>query len=788
MTTDLILKTPASWYGDMGREGAPCGNGTVGALIYGGVDREIILLNHVRLWHAGWQSPMPDVSDALPQIRRLLDEGRPDLAGPVFRKVYAERGYDAHNCGPLPLCDLTIRRFSTLPHRSYRRMIRLDRAEVVVRWEEGVVLFERKTFVSRADGLVYTLLTASEPGKISVAVGLDVHEKEKRESELIRHPALSVSMRKDGAEGLIGFSADCFTTYKPASGRFGAFLRVVPTGGSVRPEVGEDGVLRVEGADSLLLVARVFVQEDDVIDEERYLADLDRSGRYERAVCANLLLHRRLYGRASLTLSRGSNRSNEELLLDAYNGEMTPELAEKLWAFGRYLLVCGTRDDPSVDGETPQPLSLVGLWLSSYTGMWAIHMFNVNFEMIYWNALSGNMPSLLRAALEYVESFMDDFRENARKQFGCRGIFLNSVNTPESGKNACLADHILNWTGGAAWVASQFRDYARYTDDDFWLTEHALPFMREAALFYEDFLFEDASGRLVFSPSVSPENVPRNVSRDLSSASEVTRNAAMDVALCRELLTGLCEDAERCGLYAEDVLRWRAMLEKLPDYRINPDGSLAEWGDPFYEDENRHRHQSHLYGVFPGHSVREDSPLFEAFRRSEDKRWNEGLSSMSSWGLVFMAGVYARLRCGNRAHAALSEMVRACCLPNFFTVHNDWRRMGPAGCDDMQAAPLQLDAVTGFPGAVNELLLDSSDGILHLLPALPNAWPEGEVRGLGAVGGFTVSIRWDGSEAEAEIEGRGEAVVRAGSGFRFDGAEKERTVTAPCKLKLKRVR
>ena len=115
--------------------------------------------------------------------------------------------------------------------------------------------------------------------------------------------------------------------------------------------------------------------------------------------------------------------------------------------------------------------------------------------------------------------------------------------------------------------------------------------------------------------------------------------------------------------------------------RVNPDGSLAEWADPFYEDENRHRHQSHLYGVFPGHLVREGSPLFDAYRKAERKRWDEGLSSMSSWGLVFMAGVFARLRSGNEAFAALSEMARHCCLNDLFTVHNDWRRMGPAGCE-----------------------------------------------------------------------------------------------------------
>ena len=783
MHQDLIMKTPASWHGDMGREGAPCGNGTVGALVYGGVDREVILLNHARLWHAGWQTPMPDVSDALAEVRRLLDEGRPDLAGPVFRQVCKERGYDAHNCGPLPLCDLTLRRISKLPHRRYRRLVHMERGEVEVRWEEGDDRFSRRTFVSRADGLVYTEISASAPGRISLTAGLDVHDREQKGAELIRDPRFTAET--DGSGGLVTFSADCFTTYKPASGRFGAFLRVVPSGGSMEAE--GDRTIRITGADSLLLIARVFVQLDKEVDGDRYMRELDGALPYEKALAAHEPLHRRLYDRASLTLTDGGDdRANEELLLEAFDEEMSPELAEKLWAYGRYLLVCGTDDGADTDGNPPLPMSLVGLWISAYEGMWAFHMFNVNFEMIYWNALSGNMPSLLRAALEYVESFMEDFRENARCQYGCRGIFINSVNTPESGKNACLADHILNWTGAAAWLSAHFRDYARYTGDEDWLINHALPFMREAALFYEDFLYEDGDGHLVFSPSVSPENVPRNVLRDLRSASEVTKNAVMDISLCRELLTNLCADAERCGLYEKDIPRWRAMLEKLPPYRINPDGSLAEWVDPFYEDENEHRHQSHLYGAFPGHEIREGSPLFGAFRMAEDKRWDEGLSSMSSWGLVYMAGVYARLRDGNRAFAALSEMVRHCCMANLFTVHNDWRRMGPAGCDDMRAAPLQLDAVTGFPAAVNEMLLDSADGTLTLLPALPDKWKTGEVRGLLSAGGFTVSIRWDEDGAAVSLDGDGEVRVRAGGSFRFEGGEKERFFRAPCVLTLSR--
>lgn len=783
MTDKIIMRTPASWHGDMGREGAPCGNGHVGALVYGGVEREIILLNHDRLWFAGWQSPMPDVSGTLPEIRRLLDEHRPDLANPILRQALAAGGYDAHNCGPLPLGDITIRRPAGHTHKHYRRTIDLRRAEVTVSWEENGIRHARRTFVSRADGLVYTEITASVPGSVSGEFGLAVHDRETMREELVKNPRFASFLREGDA--LVEYAAECFTTYAPARGCFGAVLRVIPTGGTI--ERAGDSSMRVTGADSVLLIAKPFVRAEKDPRFDDVLASLDLSLPYSDAMAAHEPLHRRLYDRASFTLTHDRpDTPNEDLLLDAFDDDMSPELAEKLWAFGRYLLVCATDDGPSADGESPMPASLVGLWGAAYQGIWAFHMFNVNFEMIYWNALSGNMPSLLRSALEYVEGFLDDYRENARKLFGCRGIYINSVNTPETGKLACLADHILNWTGAAAWLAQHFYDCGRASGDADWMKEHALPFMREAALFYEDFLFEGPDGLLVFAPSVSPENVSRTVSEELGSDAQCARNATMDIALCRELLTNLCEGSERFGMYAEAVPRWRKMLGKLPAYRVNGDGSLAEWIDPFYRDEVRHRHQSHLYPLFPGHAIREGDPLFDACRLAENRRRDEGLSSQSSWSLVYMACVYARLRRGNDAHAALSEMVRHCEMTNFLTVHNDWRRMGPAGCDDMRSAPLQIDAAVGFPAAVNEMLLDSSDGDLTLFPALPDRWQSGGAEGLLAMSGDTVSLNWYGGGASAKIEGNGVRKIRCRSGFVFENGENACEAALPCELYMTR--
>ena len=406
-------------------------------------------------------------------------------------------------------------------------------------------------------------------------------------------------------------------------------------------------------------------------------------------------------------------------------------------------------------------------------------MFNVNFEMIYWQALSGNLPELLRTALDYVESQMDGYRENARKLWGCRGIWINSVNTPESGRSAAMNNHIINWTTGAGWVAQHFYDYYRYTGDVEYLREHALPFMKEAAEFFEDFLYIGKDGKYEFSPSVSPENVPLNVSRDLGSRSEVTKNAAMDVAITRELLTNLLEGARLCGMYEEKLPVWEKMLTLLPEYRFNADGSLKEWIHDFYEDQNSHRHHSHVYGVFPGHSINRMSPEYDAFVKAEDNRLAYGLKAQSSWSAVYMAGVNARMGRGDISHLVLSEMLRTCLMGNLFTVHNDWRRTGSLSCDDFQIAPFQIDANIGFTAIVNEMLVGCADGTIRLLPALPTQWKSGEIKNVRTVGGWLVSIRWNEDGAKAKIRGgwAASAKVCCGDGWRFADGSTEKEIT-----------
>ena len=769
----LTMQYPSTWHGEMWREGAPCGNGTVGALVYGGLQEEIILLNHTSLWKGGLVNEIPDVSASLAEVRAQLDAERPDLANPILRKALEKAGYRTGSAIPLPLGDLRIRRRSQVSHRHYKRVLDMEQAEVSVRWEENGVRFARDTFVSRADGLVYTRIRADKPGMVSVGVTLTAHDTETLGG--MKLFGVETTVRED----CILYAGDNpDTAYEPAKGAYGIVLRVLTTGG--RTEAGSDGI-EITDADEVLLVGDVFVGKDRETAFREGMERLVKVPAYEDALRAHAELHRALYDRVDFSVSGDEDRTNEALLLDAFENEMSNELAEKLYAYGRYLLVAGSGERDTL------PMHLVGLWNGTYQAFWAIHMFNINFEMIYWNALSGGLPSYLKLALAYVESFMDDFRENARKIYGCRGIFVDSVNTPETGRAVCLADHIINWTGGAGWISQHFYDYYRYTGDEDFLREHALPFMAEAALFYEDFLREGKDGFYEFAPSASPENVSGTVYRRFhtDSGCQCSKNAAMDIGIAHELLSNLLEGSAHTGLYAEKRETWQKMLSKLPPYRYNADGSLKEWADDFYEDHQEHRHQSHMYALFPGHAVTPETPEFDAFVRAEDKRFQEGLSEQSSWSMVFMACVYARMRRGDMAFRALSEITRSCCMNNFFTVHNDWRRMGTVMCLDMRLAPFQIDADAGFPAAVNEMLLGSADGTLVLFPALPDQWETGHLNGVCAVGGHTLSLAWEKHAASVTVSGgSAPADVVCGPGWTFADGSTKKTVDVPCTLTL----
>lgn len=303
--------------------------------------------------------------------------------------------------------------------------------------------------------------------------------------------------------------------------------------------------------------------------------------------------------------------------------------------------------------------------------------------------------------------------------------------------------------------------------------------MYETALFYEDFVTENKDGYYDLSPSVSPENTPKNVLEQYGREIETAKNATMEYALLKELLTNLLEASVITGMYAEKRETWRSMLQKIPPYKINRDGAIREWQDEYCEDNYFHRHQSHLYPVFPGCEVAPGEDKCEEFEKAVELRYERGLKQQSSWSTVYMAGSFARLQRGNDALKCISTITRTCLMNNFFTVHNDWRRMGAVSCNDFRAAPFQIDGNIGIPGVINEMLLQSQRDCLFILPALPDKWKKGSIEGLLARGNIVCSVEWQKNNGKAVFssESKQEKTVILGSGYVFDdGTTKKKVI------------
>lgn len=737
MNDCLIMKTPASWHRDMYREAAPTGNGIIGAMVYGGIHQETIAINHCRLWERGKKQELPDIHETLRMTREGIERGDYWNSNWYSANALKEKGYAPKLGNPIPLCDIRLEMKDRRLFQHYRRTVHMDSGEVTVEWREEDTTYQRKLFVSRSRDLIfYEIRTAKR--EMDLNVWLDMHETYEDDAKNKRE-AYKDSIKSYSLKNKIGFYMK-----RDEDSYYGAIGNVITDGGMRNTD---DGKLCIDKASYVLLVVRPFIdrkllevqKDDELQDKELYSYDMMRKEHRK--------LHEELYRCAELHIadeaeeSKETGKSNEELLADAYEDCVSTELLEKLWKFGRYLMICGTREDGL-------PFPLYGLWHGRYKMPWPHNMANENAQMIYWHTMSGGLLYTTKALIHYYTERMDSFRECAKKLFGLPGIYLPAGTTPENCLPNQIVPVIMNWIGCAGWISQHFYQYYLYTGDEDTLKKEILPFMAEAAEFYEHYLVKEETGTYKIYPSVSPENTPGNLipegNEDMAHPCPSVVNATMDIAIIKELMTNLLEASEHTGLYQEKQSIWKEIIENLPEYGTTSEGDIREWQKEGLTQRYNHRHLSHIYPLFPGSEImkgRESEELVGGFEKAVDKRI---LGAQTGWSLAHMACIYARLEKAEKAMECLDILSKSCLLKNFFTVHNDWRGMGLT-LGRGSFAPVQLDAIMGCVQAIQEMLILSGKDMIKLLPALPKRMNYGEVKNLRFRSGY-VTMKWNEKE------------------------------------------